>query len=92
MAIRNVEGKAPICKKTTVPYQIAVKETGKGAIMVYLKNEKGQEVYGGNLLTIGKKTGHIHLKSGVVTNAGFDLDCSGKLRIVSKPGKAVRCH
>ena len=44
MAIRNVDGKTPICSKKTTNYQIAMEETGKGAVRIFLKDEAGRKV------------------------------------------------
>lgn len=72
--------------------KVAMKNTGKGCTLIYLVDSSGCTIPGGSLLRIGNKTGHVHLEPKVSTAFGFDLDSYGRLKTVTKPGKAVRCR
>jgi hypothetical protein len=85
-------GIANTCRPTKVNGKVATKETGKGCTLIYLVDTSGCAITGGSLMRIGNKTGHITIEPKVSTKFGFDLDSYGKLKVVAKPGKAVRCR
>lgn len=76
----------------TVNGKVAIKDTGKGCTLVYLVDATGCAITGGALLRIGNKTGHIYLEKKVASKLGFDMTYNGQLKVVSTPGKAVRCR
>jgi hypothetical protein len=86
-------GIASNCTRPVKVYgKVAIKETGKGCTLIYLVDSTGCTISGGSLMRIGNKTGHIFIEPSVSTKFGFDLDYNGRLKTVTKPGKAVRCR
>ncbi len=85
-------GIANTCRPATVNGKVATKDTKKGCTLIYLVDANGVPILGGNLLRIGNKSGHVYFEKSVSSKLGFDTNLNGQLRVVSKPGKAVRCR
>jgi hypothetical protein len=85
-------GIANTCRPVKVEGKVATKDTGKGCTLIYLVDKNGNAIANSGMIRIGNKTGHIYLEKNVGSALGFDTDYNGRLKVVTKLGKAVRCR
>jgi len=66
-------------KEKSKEFVLELVDDGLDTIKLVIKG-----VFFGNLLSIDRKTGNVRLYLCVNKNLGLDLDCSGRLKIISE--------